>query len=63
MYGRDDGDTFSGAFIRTDGTRIPGTFTCDADVSCAAIATAIEEYGNRSRYFGPFSESWSRMGI
>ena len=37
MYSSDDGDTFKGAFIRMDGTRIPGTFTCDADDGCADI--------------------------
>ena len=43
MYSNDDGDTFRGAFIRTDGTRILGTFTCDADVSCAAISSTEGE--------------------
>ena len=32
----DEDDTFRAELIRTDGTRIPGTFTCDAD-SCAAV--------------------------
>ena len=34
----DEDDTFRAEIIRTDGTRIPGTFTCDAD-SCAPVAT------------------------
>ena len=37
LYPNDDGDTFSGAFIRVDGTRIPGTFTCDLDQGCPDI--------------------------
>ena len=40
-----DGDTFKGAFIRTDGTRIPGTFTCDADEGCADIGATVNLIG------------------
>ena len=37
----DEDDTFRAELIRTDGTRIPGTFTCDAD-SCGAVTTDAE---------------------
>ena len=37
-----DGDSFEGAFIREDGTRIPGTFTCDAD-DCTPFPEAITD--------------------
>ena len=30
-------DTFRAELIRTDGSRIPGTFTCDTDPSCDAV--------------------------
>ena len=41
-------DTFRAELIRTDGSRIPGTFTCDAD-PCTAVTVRT----SRIRCYGP----------
>ena len=38
VYDNAEGDTFTGAYVRMDDTRIPGTFTCDKDEGCAAVS-------------------------
>ena len=47
-----DGDTFRAELIRTeDGTRIPGTFTCDLGDACATELTV--EARTHIRCFAP----------
>ena len=60
MISNDDGDTFTGEFIRpTDGSRIPGTFTCDADPSCTALETARNDVGQLLIVTPPVATEWT----